>query len=100
MSREEIGRIAHYYSHLHVAVLVLSEPLRIGDWVHIAGHTTDLVQQVVSLQIDHRPVSEARPGQDVALQVVDHVREHDMVYRVSVEEAKEYQDKGLFGRSW
>jgi len=100
MSREEIGRIRHYFSHLHVAVLELAEPIHVGDWLHIAGHTTDLVQQVISLQINHWPVMEAAPGQDVALKVVDHVREHDAVYRITVEEAREFEGQRLLERSW
>jgi putative protease len=100
MSPEVLGSVVHYFSHLHVAVLALAEPIRIGDWLHIAGHTTDLIQQVVSLQIDHRSVSEAGPGQDVALKVEDHVREHDVVYRITVEQAREFEDRRLLERSW
>jgi effector-binding domain-containing protein len=100
MPREELGRVAHYFSHLQVAVLELAKPIHVGDWLHIAGHTTDLVQQVVSLQINHRPVMEAGPDQDVALKVVDHVREHDVIYRIPVEEAREFEDKRLLERAW
>ena len=84
----QVGQVTHYFDHINVAVLALTEPLRVGDTVHILGHSTDFKQKVTSLQIEHQPVEEAKPGDDVALKVVEPVREHDVVYRV-VEEAFE-----------
>jgi len=77
---ETIGRVTHYYSHLSVAAISLDAPLRIGDRLHIKGHTTDLVQAVDSMEVDHKPVERASPGDDVAMRVADHVREHDRIY--------------------
>jgi len=76
-----IGQISHYFGHLSVAALSLSAPLAVGDRIHVVGHTTDLVQEVQSMQIDHAPVERAAPGDDVAIGVDGHVREHDLVYR-------------------
>jgi hypothetical protein len=78
---DAIGRITHYYSHLSVAAVQLNEPLAVGARIHIKGHTTDLVQNVTSLEIDREPVQQANPGDDVALKVDDHVREHDNIFR-------------------
>jgi hypothetical protein len=75
-----IGSVSHYFSHLSVAAVQLDKPLRVGERVHIKGHTTDLVQTVDSMQIDHSAVEQAGPGDDVALRVDDHVREHDKIY--------------------
>jgi translation elongation factor EF-1alpha len=76
-----IGTISHYFSHLSVAAVQLDQPLRVGDQIHIVGHTTDHVQSVDSMQVDHKPIEEAKPGDDLALHVDDHVREHDKIYR-------------------
>lgn len=78
---DAIGRVTHYFSHLSVAAVTLTAPLKVGDRIHVRGHTTDLVQAVASMEVEHRRVEEARPGDDVALAVDDHVREHDLVYR-------------------
>jgi putative protease len=81
---ERIGVVTHYYGHLSVAVVKL-EPgttLRVGDNIHVKGHTTDFGQPVESLQVAHAPVSEVGPNDDFGLKVKDHVREHDVVYRV------------------
>jgi putative protease len=77
---EAIGRVTHYYSHLSVAAVSLDAPLRAGDRVHIRGHTTDLVQPVESMEVEHQPVERAGPGDDVAIKVTDHVREHDRLF--------------------
>ena len=78
---DAIGSVTHYFSHLSVAAVRLTAPLAVGERIHIRGHTTDLVQDVASLEVDHAPVDRAGPGDDVALKVVDHVRDHDQVYR-------------------
>lgn len=82
----EIGRVTHYYNHLHVAVLKLAEPLKVGDLIHVLGHSTDFMQQVTSLQIDYHNVVGVHPGEDVALKVIAPVHEHDVIYRVPVDE--------------
>ena len=76
-----IGRITHYFGHLSVAAVELTRPLAVGDRIHIRGHTTDLVQAVESMEVEHARVERAGPGDDVALKVADHVREHDLVFR-------------------
>jgi hypothetical protein len=80
---ERIGVVTHYYSHLSVAILRLeSGTLRVGDVIHIRGHTTDFSQRVESLEVGHAPVSEVGPNDDFGLKVVQHAREHDVVYKV------------------
>src|SRR6516162_10161428 len=80
---ERIGVVTHYYSHLSVAILRLdSGTLRVGDVIHIRGHTTDFSQRVESLEVNHAPVTEVGPNDDFGLKVVEHVREHDVVYKV------------------
>jgi putative protease len=82
----EIGRISHYYNHLQVAVLKLKEPLLVGDLIHVLGHSTDFMQKVTSLQIDYHNVTGVNPGDQVALRVIEPVREHDVIYLVPKEE--------------
>jgi Elongation factor Tu domain 2 len=80
---ERIGVVSYYYSHLSVATLRLeSGTLRVGDVIHIRGHTTDFRQRVESLEVNHEPVTEVGPNDDFGLKVVDHAREHDVVYMV------------------
>jgi putative protease len=81
----EIGRVTHYYSHLNVAVLQLTDHLKVGETIHFLGHTTDFIQRVISMEIDHHHVVTVNPGDNVALKVIEPVREHDIIYRVTEE---------------
>jgi putative protease len=78
---QAIGTVTHHYGHLSVAAVTLTDTLRVGDRIHIVGHTTNVEQQVESMEVDHQKVESASPGDDVALEVKDHVREHDTIYR-------------------
>jgi len=83
-AEQRIGVVTHYYSHLSVATLRL-EPgatLRIGDVIHILGHTTDFSQRVESLEVDRKSVFEVGSNDDFGLKVIDHAREHDIVFKV------------------
>lgn len=76
-----IGSVTHYFGHLSVAAVRLTEPLTVGDRIHIHGHTTDLIETIATMEVDHHRVERADPGDDVAIDVKDHVREHDLIYR-------------------
>lgn len=75
-----IGTVSHYFSHLSVAAVTLTGPLAVGQRIHLRGHTTDLEQVVDSMQVDHRAVTDASPGDDVAIHVSAHVREGDLIF--------------------
>jgi translation elongation factor EF-1alpha len=79
--REKIGKVTHYFDRIGIAVLTLSGELKVGDSIHILGHTTDFEQAVGSMEIDHKKVQSVGPGDDVALKVAEPVREGDEVYR-------------------
>jgi hypothetical protein len=85
---ERIGVVTHYYNHLSVATLRLeSGTLRVGDMIHIRGHTTDFSQRVESIEMDHAPATEVGPNDDFGIKVVQHAREHDVVYKLRQVEA-------------
>ena len=77
-----IGKVSHYFPHVQAAVIKLKAPLSVGDSVKIKGHTTDFVQNVVSMQIDRQPIINAKPGQEIGLLVKSRVRQHDVVTKV------------------
>ena len=84
----EIGRVTHYYSYLSVAVLTLSDSLKLGDRIHFYGHATDFTQRISSMEIEHHSIVWVKPGDNVAIKVSQPVHVHDAVYRV-VEEMLE-----------
>ena len=83
MEERKIGAITHYYGHLGVGIIKIEEEgLKVGDSIHFKGHTTDFQQAVESIQIEHKNVQEAKPGDIIGIKVDEHVREHDEVYKV------------------
>ena len=59
---KEIGRVSSYFSHVGVAAIQLSGKLKVGDKVHVKGHTTDFEIGIDSLQIERKDVKEAKKG--------------------------------------
>ncbi len=86
MSGIRVGEVTHFYDRLCVAVLRLTEPIHVGDMVHLLGHHADFQQRVESLQIEHQAVREAGPGQEAALKVTQTVHPGDAIFKVSREE--------------
>ena len=83
MAEKQIGRISHYYGKIQVAAIELTDDsLAVGDTIHIKGSTTDLTEQIKSIQIEHEQVQSAKKGDSIGVKVSDHVREHDLVYKV------------------
>lgn len=89
MNEKKIGVVTHFFGGPSAAVLNLSAPLKVGDEIHVVGSSTDLVEEVRSMQIEHNSVGEAYPGDDVAILVSDVVRAGDEVY-LRVEQAVGY----------
>jgi translation initiation factor IF-2 len=85
MSEIRIGKVTHYFDHISVAVLELTEKIRVGDTVRFLGHSTDFKQEVNSLQIEHLSVNEATQGQEVALKVSQIVHPNDSMFKITAE---------------
>jgi hypothetical protein len=83
MTEKEIGTVSDFFAHILVAGITLSDALKVGDKVHIKGHTTDLDMDITSMQIDNKNVTEARKGQSIGVKVPDRVRPGDIVYKVA-----------------
>jgi translation elongation factor EF-1alpha len=80
---EEIGRVTHYFPKISVAVIeVTAGSLKVGETIHIKGHTSDFTQAVESLQQEHLSVPEIKMGVSAGLKVKEHVREGDRVFKV------------------
>lgn len=83
MPEVEIGRVSDFFAKPVVAGITLSDTLKVGDKVHIKGHTTDLEFIVESMQIDNANVTEGKVGDAVGIKVTDRVRAGDHVYKVT-----------------
>lgn len=80
---KKIGEVTHYFGKIGVATIkITDDTLNVGDTIHIKGHTTDLTQQIASIEIDRKPIQVAKPGDDIGIKVTGPVRDKDVVYKV------------------
>ncbi|MFH2068363.1 MAG: translation elongation factor-like protein [Candidatus Omnitrophota bacterium] len=82
MEEKEIGQVADFFTHVNVIAVKLSGELSVGDRIHIKGHTTDFIQEVASMQIEHQAVLKAKAGDDVGIKVTEKVRHGDKIFKV------------------
>jgi selenocysteine-specific translation elongation factor len=82
MPEELIGTIMDFFARPVVAGIDLTGTLKVGDRIHIAGHTTDMELTINSMQINNVDVNEAKAGDSVGIKVSDRVRRGDKVYKV------------------
>jgi putative protease len=83
MEEKKVGEVIKFFGKISVAAIRLSEgSLKVGDKIHIVGHTSDITQTIDSMQIENKNVPEAGPGADIGIKVKDRVREHDVIYKV------------------
>ncbi len=81
---EEIGLVVGFFAVPSVAIIQVTQgSLKVGDVLWIRGHTTDLKETIGSMQLDHKPISEAKQGNEVGVKVSARVRRHDRVYKIS-----------------
>lgn len=77
-----IGRVSHYFSKIGVAVIDLSDSLKVGETIRVAGGETDFTQTVESMQAEHQNIQEAKAGDSIGIKVDQKVREDYKVYKV------------------
>ena len=82
MPEKEIGQISHYYGHINVGIIQLSDTLKAGETIHVKGHSEDFTQPVDSMQIEHASVPEARAGESIGIKVIQKVHPGDKVFKV------------------
>ena len=80
-----IGQVSDFFAKPVVAGIELSSPLKVGDKIHIKGHTTDIELTVDSMQVNNVNVTQAKAGDSVGIKVSDRVRKGDTVYQVVVD---------------
>ena len=57
---EEIGRVSDFFAKPVVAGIDMTGTVKVGDTIHILGHTTDMEITIESMQIDNANVDEAK----------------------------------------
>ena len=78
----QVGKVTHYFPKIGVAVVEVTQAsMKVGDEIRIKGKTTDFVQKVSSMQIEHDKIEMAEPGISIGMKVSEPVRANDLVYK-------------------
>jgi putative protease len=83
MPEKLIGEVSHWFGNINVAGIKLSGDLAVGERIHIVGHTTDLEQEITSMQLDNEDVSEAGAGDEIGIKLTSRARPGDSVYKAT-----------------
>ena len=83
MKEKAVGKVSDFFAHVVVAGIDMTSGLKVGDKIHIKGHTTDIEMDVASMQIDNENVKKAKKGDSVGIKVPEKVRPGDTVYKVT-----------------
>jgi translation elongation factor EF-1alpha len=80
---EKIGYLSNFFNKISVAAVEITDgTVSVGDTLHFKGHSTDFKSEVVSMQIEHEPVTEAKQGDSIGLKVSEKVRKKTKVYKI------------------
>ena len=83
MPEELIGKVSDFFARPVVAAVELTGSLKVGDKIHIKGHTSDMELVVASMQIENANVPSAKAGDSIGIKVSDRVRKGDEVYKIT-----------------
>jgi hypothetical protein len=77
-----LGVVEDFFGHVSVLATTLKQPLKVGDVIHVRGHTSDFTEPLASMQIEHVTVESAKAGDGVGIKVGQKSRKGDYIYRV------------------
>lgn len=78
-----VGIVTHFFPKVNAAVVKVQKgSLRVDDFIVVEGPSTNFRLKVTSLQMNRKPVTLARLGEEVGIEVPNPVNEGDIVYRL------------------
>ena len=77
---KQIGEVTDYFKQVKAAAIKLSAPLKIGDKIKISGGEKDFEMTVESMQVDRKPVTAAKAGDEIGVLMPEDVHKGYRVY--------------------
>lgn len=78
---KKVGIVTHFYGKIGVAIVELSGSLKVGDSIKIGTETENFEETVVSMQIEHAEIHEAKSGDIIGLKISGKAHEGDAVFK-------------------
>ena len=82
MEKKLVGMVVHFYPKVSVAVVDVTDTLRVGDKITMERGTEIVEQVVAEMQIEHKKIQEAKKGQSIGLKVFGKTKEGARVFKV------------------
>lgn len=82
MEEKEIGKVTHYYGGVGVAIIKLSDILKVGDTLKFVRGDEEFEEKVESMQINREDVESAKKGDEVGVKVSQKIKEGTFVYKL------------------
>jgi len=75
-----IGEVTHWYDKISVAVIKLNKALKVGDQIKVKRGDDEFTETITSMQLDHKPVTSGKKGDEVAVKVSKPAKEGAEVF--------------------
>ena len=79
---QSVGTIAHFFNKIGVAVVELTDALKMGDSIKVVGKNTDFEQVVDSMEMDKQKIETAEAGSLVGLKINQKAKEGSRVFKL------------------
>ena len=79
---KEIAVVTHWYGHISVAVLDLKGSVSVGDKIRVKHGETEFEDEIKSMQINHKEVSSAEKGDEVAVKLSGKAKEGSKIFKI------------------
>jgi putative protease len=78
----KIGAVEDYFAKVGAVAFKLEQPLSVGDTIKIKCRDGDIIQKVESMQIEHKSVTSAKPGDSVGLKISGKAHKGNTIFKV------------------
>jgi len=82
MAEKLIGEVSNYFQHVKAAAIKLTAPLKAGDKIRLEGGEKKIEMTVDSMQIDRKPITSAKKGDEIGILVPEDVHKGYRVYKL------------------
>lgn len=83
MADTKVGVVSHCFDKIGVAIIEVEAPLKVGDKIKFMRKGEELFkQEIVSMQVEHKQINEAKKGDGIGVKVDQKVHEGVEVFKV------------------
>jgi putative protease len=82
MAEKEIGEVMDFFAHVGVIAIKLNAPLKVGNSIKIRGGENEFTETIESMQIDRKPVQEAKKGDSVGIKISGRAHKGNKVFLI------------------